>query len=651
MPKEMDGKTPDLRIESINKLKEIFPEIVIDEDKIDFDKLHTLLAEEVDDRPERYNFTWNGKNNAMRLANIPSMGTLRPAQEKSKNWDSTENLYIEGDNLEVLKLLQKSYAGKIKVIYIDPPYNTGNDFVYKDDFKDGVENYLTKTKQLNEEGYKLTTNSESNGRFHTDWLNMLYPRLKLARNLLTDDGVIFISIDDNELANLRKTCDEIFGENNFIGQITYMNNPKGRSQDMYMGTASEYILIFSKSKLLKGSLSIEKNQDRIENDYPEEDAYGNYRLIELRNTHREFGKHNRPNLFYPIYIDLDGNVTLESREKYKEIFPLWNDGYEGCWTWGKEKAQNEVEFLVAKNVNGIWKIYRKSYANKDNIIAKTQVKTFLNDKKYFTDKGQSIFNKLFDTKEKYFQAPKAVELINMGTNKDSVILDFFSGSATTAHATMELNSEDGGNRKFIMVQLPEKLDEKSEAYKDGYRTICDIGEERIHRAGDKIKNDLEEKYRNQGMLDGQVVNPESLDIGFKVFSLDKSNIRRWNSTNEGTSNEITLLENNFIEGRTDDVVVYEILLKQGIELTVPIEKETLSNCSIYTIAFGALYIVLGTDISRGIAQKIVSKNSSVSKNLASIVFLDNGFSNDAEKLNSFEILNEAGFQDENLFTV
>ncbi|WP_146547603.1 site-specific DNA-methyltransferase [Rummeliibacillus suwonensis] len=454
MSKQMSGESLDITRQNIQKLKELFPE-ALTEGKIDFDLLRTILGDEVEDNNERYSFTWNGKKKAILGAQKPSKGTLRPDKEKSKNFDMTENLYIEGDNLEVLKLLQKSYNNKIKMIYIDPPYNTGNDFVYKDDFKKSIDIYLEQTGQVDRERNRLSTNTENNGRFHTDWLNMMYPRLKLARNLLDDLGVIFISIDENEVNNLKKMCDEIFGEINFIAQITTLCNPKGRSQDKYFATNHEYILIYSKSILEKGYFSIDKDTSQILNEYPQKDELGNrYRLLELRNTHREFGKHNRKNLYYPIFVDpLTGAISIEEVSHFIGVFPNWEDGFEGCWTWDKNKAKLDKHLLVAKKVKGKWKIYRKSYAHG----ATKMLKTIFNEKEFYTEKGQNNFSQLFETKHKIFQSPKSVDLIKtliMTTvSKKDTIMDFFSGSATTAHATMQLNAEDGGKRKGSLSNL------------------------------------------------------------------------------------------------------------------------------------------------------------------------------------------------------
>lgn len=653
MVNKMNGESVDLTAQNIARLKELFPEILTDGEKIDFDMLKTVLGGEVDSENERYQFTWHGKKKMIAGTQKPSKGTLRPDKEKSKNFDTTKNLYIEGDNLEVLKLLQKSYNNKIKMIYIDPPYNTGKDFVYKDNFKDSVQNYLEQTGQVDSEGNILATNAERNGRFHTDWLNMIYARLKISRNLLTREGVIFISIDENEVNNLRNICNEIFGEKNFIAQITTLCNPKGRSQDLYFATNHEYVLIYSKTKLSKGAFSINKSEKQILLEYPEIDDSGErYRLLELRNTHREFGKHNRKNLYYPFYVNPEtGEVTLNENPEYILVYPKWEDGFEGCWTWDINKSRKDLHLLVAKKIKENWKIYRKSYAGG----ARKMLKTIFSEKEYATEKGQLAFSELFATREKLFQAPKSVSLIKdllLTTVKESdTILDFFSGSATTAHATMQLNAKDGGNRKFIMVQLPEFLDENSEAYKAGYRTICDIGEERIRRAGEKIKAELIETQQNSGMLDENVVDPESIDIGFKVLKLDTSNIREWNVDFADLENKLDLYDTPFIEDRSELDVVYEIMLKQGLELTYPIETFEVNGQTVYDIAFGSLFVCLSQKITADIAKAIIARRDDQGTDTSSVIFSDAGFATDSDKLNCIEILKDAGYPEDNLLTL
>lgn len=447
-------------------------------------------------------FTWYGKENAIIESMTSSTGTLRPDKESSKNWDDTENLYIEGDNLEVLKLLQKSYFGKIKMIYIDPPYNTGNDFVYKDNFMDNITNYKEITSQTTK------ANPETNGRYHTDWLNMMYPRLKLAKNLLSDDGLIFVSLDQNESTNFKKICDEVFGEKNFISQITVVSNPGGRD---YGGVAimHDYVFVYKKSE----NTSINLINDK-EKKFKLFDNIGGFELRELRNRNIKFNKDNRPNLYYPFYINeevVDDNglfeISLEKREGWYELFPLESQGIKTVWRWGKSRALENLNINIKakKMKKGSYQIVEKYREEK------TMARSVWWDKDINTEKGTLLIKQLFEGK--FFDYPKPLEMIKriceMGTDKDDIVLDFFSGSATTAHAVMQMNAEDGGNRKFIMVQLPEETDEKSEAYKAGYKNICEIGKERIRRAGDKIVSENKDK---EGI--------ENLDIGFKVFKLE-----------------------------------------------------------------------------------------------------------------------------------
>ncbi len=589
MSEKMDGLSMNLEQANLDKLRSVFPECV-SEGKLDIDKLLSLCGEYIDNDFEKYRFEWKGKAECLRLAQKRSSGTLRPCPAESVNWDTTQNLYIEGDNLEVLKLLQSAYYRKVKMIYIDPPYNTGNDFVYADDFADPLARYKEVTQQTTK------SNPETMGRYHTNWLNMMYPRLRLAANLLRDDGAIFISIDDNEITNLRKICDEVFGEENFVAQITLLCNPKGRSQDMYVANCHEYILIYSKSPRCKGGFSIPKSGEDIAEDYTLCDKNGFYRELELRNTHRDFGKFNRPNLFYPFFVNSMGQVSLnESSEYSSAVYPVWGDGFEGCWTWGKQKAMDNIDLLTAKQVDGKWRIYRKSYAVQNGEDVKKQVKSIWTDASFFTEKGQKATNEVFGTKEKIFQSPKSPEMIKqiimMGqASEGDIILDFFSGSATTAHAVMQLNAEDGGNRRFILVQLPEVCDEKSEAYKAGYKNICEIGKERIRRAGKK----LTETKDGQLSMDGEKA---PLDIGFKVFKLDTSNMKLWDTTPiaDGDADELVERMNRMVRRikpeRSDLDMVYEVMLKLGVLLNYPVQQLNINGKPVYEVGEDCLLLI------------------------------------------------------------
>ena len=568
---------------------------------IDFDVLRQELSREiVEGREERYAFTWPDKRQAILAANAPIAMALRPVVEDSVGRDGTagafdsENLYIEGDNLDVLKLLQETYLGKVKMIYIDPPYNTGNDaFVYDDDFAMADGEFIAASKGYDAEGnrtYDFRANNGSNGRFHTDWLNMIYPRLRVAKSLLADDGVIFISIDDNEVYNLKKICDEVFGSMHFIAQITLLCNPKGRSQDKYVANCHEYILVYSKNILASGSLSIPKSQSEVEKDYPiVDDDNKPYRELELRNTHREFGKFNRPKLWYPLYVNIDGTVELEMKEGTIEVYPIWDDGFQGCWTWGREKAAKEQHLLVGKKVSGKTKIYRKAYAYEDGMIPLKQVKSIWNNNMFYTERGQSIIGELFETKEKLFQSPKSLSMlkqcIQMAQDKDALILDFFSGSATTAHAVMQLNAEDGGSRKFIMVQLPEVTDEKSEAYRAGYRNICEIGKERIRRARAKIAAETGEKAAG-------------LDLGFRCLRLDTSNMTDvYYAPDAVTQDGLFAQVDNVKADRTPEDLLFQTMLDLGILLSAPITVEEIAGKRVFNVADGFLLACFDRDVT------------------------------------------------------
>lgn len=623
------SQSADIVSDNLEQLKQLFPS-VFTEGKIDFDALRVVLGDEVETDPEYYRFTWPGKQKAKEEARKPSRGTLRPAPEESVDWDTTENLYIEGDNLEVLKLLQKSYAGKVKMIYIDPPYNTGKDFVYKDNYKDNLANYNEQFNRYDEEGNLKSsaseTNQEGHARYHSNWLNMMYPRLTLARNLLTDDGVIFISIDDNEIENLTRVSNEIFGESNFIARLSILCNPKGRAQDKYFAANHEYMVVYSKNEQQKGEFNIPKTEEQLQKEYKSQDENGYYRALELRNTHREFGKFNRPNLYYPFYVDPTDNSVALNRTKSSqiEVLPDWADGFEGCWAWGKPKAESSSNFLIGKLVNGFWKVYVKDYAENST----RKLKTILKDKLYTTEKGQKAFNDLFNSKDKLFQSPKSIDLLKVllltKTDINSIVLDFFSGSGSTAHALMELNSEDGGNRKHIQVQLPEFTHPNSEAFKGGYETITDIGKERIRRAGNKIIK----------------VNPElkdKLDVGFKVFKLDESNIKTWETDPEKLEQNL-LLEDVIKDDRSEQDVVYEILLKYGLDLTLPIQTREVNNQTLYAVGGGALLVCLSDNVTSVTAQALLDWTEELGAINPKVVFKDSGFNNSQDKVNALQLL-------------
>lgn len=604
--KKLEGTSMNIVQDNIEKLKEIFPEIFT-EGKIDFEVLKQLLGEKIETDKERYSFTWKGKTEARQIAQDKSTGTLRASKEDSKNWDNTENLYIEGDNLEVLKLLQKSYYGKVKMIYIDPPYNTGKDFVYKDNFKDNLKNYLEITGQLGEDGQKLSTNSDSSGRYHSDWLNMMYPRLKLARNLLTEDGVIFISIDDNEQENLKKICNEIFGENNFVTEISWRRSDNQANIGNF-ARVKEYIICYCKNyvyfKLNKMPLT-----EKAKNEYRYEDSCGKFRRAILLDKTR--GRH-----IYPVKT-INGNI-LNGPWMVKETeFREMEKNDEIYWTTGGQEQP-----------------YGKIYLHK----SKGQIPNDFWGIEFGTNQRASLeVESLF--KKRYFDFPKPVSLIKilsiLGSGEEDIILDFFSGSATTAHAVMQLNAEDGGDRKYIMVQLPEPCDEKSEAYKAGYKNICEIGKERIRRAGEKIKADESLPLENR----------EKLDIGFKVFKLDSSNIKEWDPETDDLKQTLLDSIDNIKSDRNSLDVLYEIILKYGLELTVPIEE----NEHFYSIGGGTLLINLDKKIDMEVIDSICEEY----RNLleidedfkTTVVLRDSAFENDVDKTNAMKKLEQVGIKE------
>jgi adenine-specific DNA-methyltransferase len=631
---KMDGKTLDIVAENIAKLKTLFPE-AFTEGKIDFEVLKEVLGTFVETQDERYSFTWNGKSKARMIAQTPITGTLRPCKEESVDWDTTQNIFIEGDNLEVLKLLQKSYHKKIKMIYIDPPYNTGHDFVYKDDFKNNIQNYKLITGQIDGEGRNVSSNPETSGRYHTDWLNMMYPRLKLARNLLSDDGVIFISLNDNEMANLRKICDEIFGEENFLSKIIIQSNKRGQTYKE-IAKCHEYLLVYYKSD--NSSLG---ELDKEDNSLPFSDKHGPYDLWELRNRNPKFGRHNRPNLYYPIYIDkgsenIDGlfSISLDRSESFSiEVYPKNSAGEDSCWRWGKEKvlkeginANPQVLFGKAKRDGG-WNIYEKSRKST------TKAKSIWADTKVISEQGTVESGRL--KMGNLLEFPKPIELIKrciqLATCDDDLTIDFFAGSSTTAHAVMQRNVEDSCERKFIMVQLPEPCDDKSEAFKAGYKNIAEISKERIRRAAAKIKEE----------------NPDyNGDLGFKVFKLDSTNIKPWEADFE-TLDE-NLLEDyitNIKPGRTESDILYEILLKYGLDLTLPIKEHTIAGKKVFNIGMGALIICLSDAVDLDVVAGIAGLKEELKPEIMRVVFKDSGFKDDVVKTNAVQILKQAGIED------
>ena len=619
--------------ENFRKLAAMFPNAVtemINENgevvrAIDKDVLmQEISCTVVDGNEERYQFTWPDKKKSVLLANAPINKTLRPCREESVDFDTTENLYIEGDNLEVLKLLQETYLGKIKMIYIDPPYNTGSDLVYNDDFSKSTSEYIASSGYLDEDGNRLVENLESDGRYHTNWLNMIYSRLRLAKDLLATNGVIFVSLDDNESANLKKICDEVFGAVNFIGQITVVGNPRGRD---YGGVARmhDYLFVYKKS-----SEAVINLIEDSENNFKMFDSLGGFEMRELRNRNIKFNKDNRPNLYYPFYInptteDEHGlhEISLEKKDGWIELYPLESQGVNTVWRWGKQKSRENLNVNIkAKPMrNGSYMIVEKYREGR------TMARSVWWDKDTNTEKGTLLVKELMEGK--VFDYPKPVEMlmrtIEMGTDSDegAYVLDFFSGSGTTAHAVMQLNAKDGGNRKFIMVQLPEKTDEKSEAYKAGYKTICEIGKERIRRAGAKI-NKENERLKDVPLLkddkDIQLFNSiaqnghdavertksafercdvsYSLDTGFRVLKCDTSNMKEvYYNPAEYEASLFSSLEDNIKEDRTPEDLLFQVMLDLGVLLSSKIEETTIAGKKVFNVEDNYLIACFDSDVT------------------------------------------------------
>jgi len=679
----LNGQSMDLAASNIEKLKQIFPEVFTD-GKIDFAKLRQVLGNYIETGNERYNFTWNGKSEALRRSQIPSAGTLRPSikypdgQDESKDWDTTGNLYIEGDNLEVLKLLQKSYNGKIKMIYIDPPYNKDKDFIYSDKHKDPIQHYKKITGQIDDDGHVTTSDIETEGGKHTNWLNMIYPRLRLARNLLADDGVIFISIDDEEMANLKKLCDEIFGEENFVEVFLWTKTSTPPSLSNKSRKTVEFILCYEKNK---------NNYRYYGSDLDNGDA-------PLLNT----GNPKRRLVFPPGTVHFTFVEDAAFKAGIYEKVKLLNDIVvkngknltemivEGEFKWSNETLKNEIDqgtYFLVKSEKFSIRFQRKEDENKYK--TPTNLLDIELNKETGVGTNESAVKELEELGLKgCFDYPKPVtllkRLIKMVANddKECIIMDFFSGSATTAHAVMELNAEDKGKRRFIMVQLPENLDETlrradanarktiENAIKvldelDKPHLLTEIGKYRIRRAGEAIKKKLREKYQSSVQQEKNLlpddesnevpIHPDQLDVGFKVFKLDSSNLRKWSAEvpedfynldreeQNAILAEILGLEvNNFVEGRSELDVVYEIILKYGIDLSLPIEEFILNHKKVFSIGSGALIICLDDDLDVPLAEDIIKLIHDLQPSRVRVVVRDLSFYTDSQKTNFKETL-------------
>lgn len=602
-------------------------------EKVDFDTLRELLGDAIADADEEtFGFQWVGKQAAKRAAAEPTRQTLRPVVEDSEDWDTTENLYIEGDNLEVLKLLQRGYLGKVKMIYIDPPYNTGNDFVYEDDFAMSGEEMDKAMGNLDEEGNRLRQNLASNPRYHSDWCSMIYSRLLVARTLLANDGVIFISIDDNEVHHLRKICDEVFGARNFKSLSIVMNNRGGRD---YGGIAlqHDYILIYGKSENAKFNLIEEKDKQ-----FQFTDEEGGFNLMELRNRNVKFNDKNRPNLCYPFYVNPDNvdnnglmEISLEPNAGFIEVYPAKSQGIQTVWRWGKEqKARSALnkEIFGKANLNGGYMIVQK-YRK-----ATKMQRSIWDEKEFVNEKGTEAVKDLLGTA--FFDYPKSPHTIKrvleLGTSPDSLILDFFSGSATTAHAVMQLNAEDDGKRKYICVQLPEETPEGSEARKAGYKTICEIGKERIRRAGRKIKEAAENKGKD-------------LDTGFRVLRVDSSNMEEVYFEPAGLQQHDLFTQVDSVKpDRTELDLLFGCMVDWGVELSYPLRKEEVAGKHLHIVNEGALVACFDKEINHEAISRIAEMKP------LRVIFRESCFATDADKLNIYEKFKQfCGWNDDEVY--
>jgi len=615
-----ETKSPDVVAENIEELKALFPE-AFTEGKVDFEVLKQLLGGAVEEREEKYGLNWHGKRRARQLALTPSTGTLRPCPEESVDWDKTQNLMIEGDNLEVLKLLQKSYAGKVKLIFIDPPYNTGKDFVYADDFQDNIRNYLELTGQTDSEGRKITSNTEASGRFHTNWLNMMYPRLKLARNLLSSSGVIFITIDDMEVSNLRRLCDEIFGEENFIAQIEWQKRYTRSNNTDGFTSVIDHILMYGKSdEAMPQLLGRDESADaRYEN--PDNDPRGPWKPIPFSNP---LSPEERPNLAYTIVNPHTREAITPTRKAWrssKEVF----DGHvkENRVWWGKDGSSRvpSIKRFLTEVRQGMTPINLWSFEFAGHTDqANTEIKTIFGDK-------------VFDTPKPVLLIQRMLELSTSSSEAD-IVLDFFAGSGTTGHAVLAQNLKDSGNRRYLLVQMPEFISKELPANKAGFSNIAEITKERLRRAAKSIRDE-------NPMFAG--------DLGFRVFKLASSNIRAW----EPDRNDLPATLHASIEhlktDRTEEDILFELLLKLGLDLTISIEQKTIVGKAVHNIGAGTLLVCLADHIStselEALAQGIVRWHEELAPaGESTIVFRDNAFTDDVAKTNLAAILQQSGLQ-------
>lgn len=598
-------KTQNLADKNFEILLNLFPNAVtetINENgevvrAIDADVLRQEIScSVVEGKDERYQFTWPDKKNAILTSNAPVIATLRPYREESVDFDNTENIYIEGDNLDVLKLLQETYLEKIKLIYIDPPYNTGNDFIYEDDFAVSMDDYLPRSYQYDIDGNRLVQNPESNGRYHTNWLNSIYPRLRLAKTLLSQDGVIFISIDDNEVDNLKKICDEIFGESNHQATISYVRKTSGKQDSTNFMKSTEFILVYSKSSLWDCKPLIA--EDKVTDRYNKSDEDGRkYRETDLRKTGSGDRREDRPLMWYPFYFNPSTGELLVEKEKtqthcengFVEIWPMKPDGTEGRWRWGYSTATENISFLVAQimpkyKAEKKYTIYEKDYIDKNGEIRTVKEHTSWDRKEFNSDNAMQEFKNLGFSNQ-LFPFPKSSALIKhiayLADTEGCIVLDFYSGSGTTAQSIMNLNAEDNGKRKYILVQLPETAEEGSEAYKNGYKNVCEIGKERIRRSAIEIKKR----------------NP-NVDTGFRVLKIDSSNMKDvYYNPEEMQQSLFDILTDNIKEDRTPEDLLFQVMLDLGVLLSSKIEETEIAGKKVFNVAEGFLIACFDSNVT------------------------------------------------------
>lgn len=629
--------SPDLSQEKIAKIRDLFPDCVTEANDektgkvrlaVDFDQLRQQLSDHIVDGPqERYRLDWPGKREALALANAPITKTLRPVHSESEGFDTTRNVFLEGDNLESLKLMQEIYLGQIKMIYIDPPYNTGNDFIYDDDFSEAEEEYLVRSEQKDAIGRRLVANTLANGRFHSDWLTMMYSRLILCRRLLSADGVLFISIDDNEAYNVIRLGCEIFGDENFVAQLAVLVNPRGRHLDRFVAKTHESIIVFVKDGMMSAAIQGLEKEGRMAEEYNCSDGRGAYRLLGLRNRNQSFNPLTRPNLYYPLFVDPKSKeVSIEETKRFSvEVWPDAPNGTKTCWTWGKEKVKSESHLLTAEPYGAEWRISRKDYLNsEDGETAKSLVKSLWTEKEFTNDYGRKSVKDLFGAAVMDF--PKSPDLIarlvKIATRKDSIILDFFAGSATTAHAVMAVNGEDGGSRRFILAQFPEEVASSSSAFNAGYRDIAQLAKERIRRAGKRI-------------ISGECHPDWNRDVGFRVLKVNTSNMQDvFYRPSLLDQKDLLSAVDNIKPDRTGEDLLFQVLVDWGVDLSLPIRREKVKGKTVFFVDGNALVACFDAGVTEELVNELASRDP------IRVVFRDNGFASDAVKINVEQVFRQ-----------